>query len=48
MPTAPELRYIAREVWHIEVAHQFDTKQLSRTDRYIRVTREIAIDLESK
>lgn len=38
MPTSPELRYVPAEIRHVEIAHQFDTEQLSRAYGYVRVT----------
>lgn len=46
MPTTPKLRNVAAEIRHIEVAHQPDTEQLRRTDGYIRIPREVAVNLK--
>ena len=48
VPTPPELRYISAKIRIIEVPHQFDTEEFGGTDSNIRITGEIAIDLESK
>lgn len=46
MPTTPKLRNVPAEIRHVEVAHQPDTKQLRRTDGYIRIPREVAVNLK--
>ena len=48
MPSAPKLRNVAAEIGHIEIAHQFNAKQFRSAYRNVRITREIAIDLESE
>ena len=35
MPASPKLRNIAREIWIVEVAHQFDSKEFGCADRNI-------------
>ena len=48
MPSSPELCYISAEIRVIEVPHQLDTKELGSTDSYIRISGEVAVDLERK
>ena len=48
MPASPELRYVTREIGVVEVTHQFDTKEFSRSDCDVRIAGEIAVDLERK
>ena len=48
MPSTPELRDVAAEIRHVEVAHQLDAEQLGRTDGDVRVAREVAVNLESE
>lgn len=48
MPSAPELCYVAREVWVVEVAHQFNAKEFGCSDSNIRIAGEIAVNLEGK
>ena len=45
MPTPPEFRYVPAEIRYVEIAHQSDTEQLSRAYGYIRVAREVAVNL---
>lgn len=48
MPSAPELGYVTREIGIVEVAHEFDAEEFSGSDSNVRITGEIAVDLESK
>ena len=48
MPTTPKLRYVTREIWIVEVAHEFDAEEFSRSDGYVRIAGEIAVDLEGE
>ena len=48
MPTTPKLRNVPAEIRHVEVAHQPDTEQFRRTDGYIRIPREVAVNLKRK
>ena len=45
MPASPELIHIPAKVWEEEIIAEAETKQLRRTNRHIRVTGEVAIDL---
>ena len=48
MPSPPKLSYVTREIGVVEVAHQFDAKEFSGSDSYVRIAGEIAVYLESK
>ena len=48
MPATPELCYVTREIRIVEVAHQFDTKQLSCSDGYVTIAGEVSVNLEGK
>ena len=48
MPASPELRYVTGEIGVVEVTHQFDTKEFSRSDCDVRIAGEIAVNLKSK
>lgn len=48
MPASPELRYVAREIGVVEVTHQFNAKEFGRSDSYVRIAGEIAVDLEGE
>ena len=48
MPATPELGDIPAEIREAEVPHRLESEQLSNADGHVRVTREIAIDLESE
>ena len=46
MPSPPELRYVAREVWGLEIGHQIEAKETGATNGYVGITGKIAINLE--
>ena len=46
MPTAPELGDVTAEIGGREITRQFDSEQFTSTYGYIRITREISVDLE--
>ena len=46
MPTAPELRDVARKVGDVEIAPQFDAEQLRASYGDAGVARETAVDLD--
>ena len=48
VPTSPEFSDISAEIWHIEVPHQLDTKQLGCADGNIRIAGEVSVDLEGE
>ena len=48
MPAAPELDGIAGKVREVEVLHQLEAERLRGAARRVRITREIAIDLEGE
>ena len=48
MPASPELRYVTGEIGVVEVTHQFDTKEFSRSDCDVRIAGEIAVNLKSE
>ena len=48
MPSSPKLRYVAREIGVVEIAHQFDSKEFSSTDGYVRIAGEVSVNLERK
>ena len=48
VPPAPELRNVAREIRHVEVAHQTHAEQLGCADGDVRVARKVAVNLESE
>ena len=48
VPSPPKLRYITREIRIVEVAHEFDAEEFSRSDGYVRIAGEIAVDLEGE
>ena len=45
MPTTPEIRQVCRDVRRVEVRGKTHAEQERRTDRDVRVAREVAIDL---
>ena len=48
VPTLPKVTDIARKVRVTEVLHQADAEKATRTDCYIAITREVAVDLKGK
>jgi len=48
MPTSPEFSDVSGEIGESEVSQQLDAKEPSRSQRDVRITGEIAIDLNGK
>lgn len=46
MPVAPEVAKGLREIRTIEIDHQLDAEKLADANRAVRITREVAVDLE--
>ena len=48
VPTLPKVADIARKVRITEILHQSDAEKATRTDCYIAITGEVAVDLKGK
>ena len=48
VPPPPKLRYVPTEIRHVEVTHQLYSKQLGRSDGYVRIARKVSVYLEGE
>lgn len=48
VPTAPELRYVARKVREMEIPHQLDPEEARRPYRNVGIAGKVAVNLERK
>lgn len=48
VPTTPKFSNVTTEIRHVEVPHQFNSKQLGRAYSNVGIAREVAVDLEGE